>query len=293
MRSNINPYYLRTASPLSDDQLRRFAPSIFTDEVSPSRSDRYRMVTTASVIAGMRDTGFFPVAVQQQRSRAADGGAYARHMVRFRHHAAMAVEKGDEYEEIILRNSHDGTSAFQLDLGMFRLICLNGLVTSRAGGTMSVAHKGNVVGNVIEGATRILEDVQQITMAKEEMKSILLAPVERHAFASAALQLRYAGDTPPVTAEQVLNVRRIGDFEPSLWNTFNAVQENMTKGGLQGVTTNGRRMSTRAITSFSTDFAINRMLWSLADAARNMKDALADEFELAAQGDVIDATVDA
>jgi hypothetical protein len=280
---------VRSASPLTDDQLRRAAPSIFTDTVSDSRSHRYSMVTTASVIAGMRDTGFFPVAVQQQATRDEGGSAYARHMVRFRHHSAMAVKKGDEYEEIILRNSHDGTSAFQLDLGMFRLVCMNGLVTSRAGGSVSVPHKGDAVGMVIEGATRILEDVQQIAMVKDEMKSIILAPAERIAFASAALQLRYAGAESAFTPESVLNVRRIGDFEPSLWNTYNAVQENMIKGGLRGVNANGRRTSSRAITSIGADMAINRMLWSLADAARNMKDTMGDAFALAAQGDVIEA----
>lgn len=281
--------YLRDNGPLSDDQMRRAAPSIFTDVVSGTRSTRYSMVTTASVIAGMRDVGFFPIAVQQQASRHEDGAPYARHMVRFRHHTALKIGHGDEYDEIILRNSHDGTSTFQLDLGMFRLICMNGLVTTINGGTVSIRHAGNAVGAVIEGATRILEDVQRVAMVKDEMKAIILQPVERVAFANAALQLRYAGDTPPITAEQVLSVRRIGDFTPSLWNTFNAVQENMIKGGLRGVATTGRNMSTRGITSISKDMAINRMLWSLADAARNMKDALADEFALAANVDTIDA----
>lgn len=280
---------IRSMSALSDIQLRAAAPSIFTDTVSDSRSTRYSMVTTASVIAGMRDAGFFPVAAQQQATKDEGGSAYARHLVRFRHHTALAMQKGDEYEEIILRNSHDGTSAFQLDLGMFRLVCMNGLVTPISGGTVSVAHKGNAVGMVIEGATRLLEDVERITMVKDEMKSIILEPTERIAFAGAALQLRYSGETSSVTPEQLLHVRRIGDFAPSLWNTFNAVQENMIKGGLRGVTANGRRTSTRAITSISKDLAINRMLWSLAEAARNMKDVLGDEFALAAQGDVIEA----
>ena len=41
---------LRSDSPLSDDQIRRVAPSIFADAPHESRSERYSYIPTASVL---------------------------------------------------------------------------------------------------------------------------------------------------------------------------------------------------------------------------------------------------
>ena len=270
----LNSYMRADAAlPLSDDQIRRAAPSVFADEVSSHVSSRYRMVTTSSVVAGMRDAGFFPVAVMQSASKLPGGEMFAKHMLRFRHADALALAKKQEYEEVILTTAHDGTSSFQLDLGLFRLVCQNGLIVGRTAGRVTIPHVGDAVGMVIEGATRVLEDVREVIEARDSMKAITLSPHEQTTFAQAALTLWY-GENSPITPEQVLRVRRIGDFDPSLWNTFNAVQENMIKGGMSGFAASGRRTRTRAITSISTDMAVNRMLWSLADAARNMKETL-------------------
>ena len=69
----ITNSYMRNDAPLTDDQIRRAAPSVFADVVSPRLSNRYRMITTSSVVAGMRDAGFFPVAVMQSASKSTDG----------------------------------------------------------------------------------------------------------------------------------------------------------------------------------------------------------------------------
>ncbi|EPG8535319.1 hypothetical protein ORO10_004279 [Klebsiella aerogenes] len=42
---------LRSDYPLSDDQIRRVAPSIFADAPHESRSERYAYIPTAAVLA--------------------------------------------------------------------------------------------------------------------------------------------------------------------------------------------------------------------------------------------------
>ena len=51
--------------------------------------------------------------------------------------------------------------------------------------------------------------------------------------------------------------------------TFNRVQENLIRGGLQGVNRNGNCTTTRAISSIPESLRLNRALWNLAHARAN------------------------
>ena len=63
--------------------------------------------------------------VAQSRSRVEGKADFAKHMIRLRH-AAQVNAKG-EANEIILINSHDGASSYQMLAGMFRFVCCNGM----------------------------------------------------------------------------------------------------------------------------------------------------------------------
>ena len=109
---------LRSNLPLSDDQIRTVAPSIFADTPHESRSERYSYIPTAAVLTELRKEGFQPFMVCQTRVRQEDRRDYTKHMLRLRHASQI---NGAEANEIILLNSHDGTSSYQMLAGMFRL----------------------------------------------------------------------------------------------------------------------------------------------------------------------------
>src|SRR3546814_9715252 len=60
---------LRSERPLSDDQIRAVAPSIFADAPHESRSERYSYIPTATVLQELRGEGFEPFMVCQTRVR--------------------------------------------------------------------------------------------------------------------------------------------------------------------------------------------------------------------------------
>ncbi|HHN0606496.1 TPA: DUF932 domain-containing protein, partial [Pseudomonas aeruginosa] len=60
---------LRSDYPLTDDQIRRVAPSIFADAPHESRSERYAYIPTATVLQELRGEGFEPFMVCQTRVR--------------------------------------------------------------------------------------------------------------------------------------------------------------------------------------------------------------------------------
>ncbi|WP_099206670.1 DUF932 domain-containing protein [Xanthomonas citri] len=261
---------LRSDTPLSDDQIQRVAPSIFADAPHESRSERYSYIPTAAVLTELRKEGFQPFTVAQTRVRNEDRRDYTKHMIRLRHASQI---NGAEANEIVLLNSHDGTSSYQMLAGMFRFVCSNGLVCGDTVADVRVPHKGDVAGSVIEGAYEVLSGFERVKENRDAMRAITLNDGEAEVFARSALALKYdPTDKPaPITESQILMPRRFDDRRPDLWSVFNRTQENLTKGGLHGRSANGRRQQTRPVQGIDSDVRLNRALWLLADGLRQLK----------------------
>lgn len=261
---------VRSEVPLSDDQIRIVAPSIFADAPHASRSARYAYIPTAVVLADLRKEGFEPFMVAQTRVRQENRRDYTKHMLRLRHASQI---NGAEANEVVLLNSHDGTSSYQMLAGVFRFVCSNGLVFGDTVADIRVPHKGDVVGQVLEGAYAVLGGFAQVDVSREAMHAVTLDDKETALFARAALALKYddAEKPAPVTESQILLPRRVEDLRPDLWSVFNRVQENLTQGGLQGRSANGRRQQTRPVQGIDQNIRLNRALWLLADGMRQLK----------------------
>jgi len=269
-----NSNVIRSDRPLEEDQMRRAAPSIFAAGKHDSRSERYTYIPTIDVLRGLRREGFEPFMVAQSKSRVEGKTEFTKHMIRMRH--AGQVNARPEANEIILINSHDGASAYQMLAGVIRFACQNGLVVGTVANDTRIPHKGRIQHEVIEGAFRVLDDFEAVDASTEAMKSLDLNPSEQRAFATAALALRYgerADDQPsaPISADQLMEARRPEDQGPSLWTTFQRTQENALNGGQPGRTVQGHRTRTRAVASIDRGVSLNRALWTLAEEMRKLK----------------------
>lgn len=259
---------LRMDTPLTNDQLFSVAPSIFAQEPHSSRSERYSYIPTINVLDGLRNEGFQPFMVAQSRSRIEGKAEFTKHMLRLRH--ANDISK-NEAHEIVLINSHDGTSSYQMMAGLLRFVCQNGMVAGDVVEDIRVHHKGNITDNVIEAAYTIVKDFDQVDNSIERMKSTQLLLPEAQVLANAALALKF-DDEAPISASQLLQARRFEDRKSDdLFTTFNKIQENLFKGGLRGVTATGKRTKTRAVQSIDTNIKLNKALWILADKMAEIK----------------------
>ena len=257
----------RPALALDHDSLRRAAPSIFADSPWGRMSHRYKMVPTIEVVGMLADQGFRPVRAQQSRSRIEGKGDFTRHMIRFRHDQYMGAAAGEDLPELVLTNSHDGTSAYKFMSGVFRLVCLNGLTVQSADfGSISVRHSGgrDFEQRVIDATCEVIS-VTPRTMARvEQFKQIELTGPQREAFAQAVIDVR--DGSIEVKPAQALSIRRGADRKSDLWTTANVVQENVIRGGVSGVSqATGRRVRTRAVGSVAEDVRLNRALWALTE----------------------------
>ena len=253
---------------LSDAQIADLAPSVYATARHPAMSGRYAFISTAQVLDALRAEGFMPVSAKQAGARESARAGYARHILTFRL-ADSPLIAGEDIPEIVLMNAHDGSTAYKLMVGVFRVICSNGLIVAdRTLAAMRVAHVGTrTIAEVVTATHKLVAELPVVLGQVETWRSTMLNEPEQLGYARAALTLRYPGRTAPITAQQLLAARRPEDRSDDLWTVFNRVQEHLITGGLSGQLVTGRRTTTRPIAAVSTSVALNRALWTLAARA--------------------------
>jgi hypothetical protein len=148
-------------APLSLETLRERAPAAFADSAHESRSCAYTFISTATVVDALQVAGFYPVEARQAlRARSA---LHARHLIRFRRRFETVALR-DAVPEILFLNSHDGTSAYQLRVGLYRAVCTNGLVVSQG---RAAARRASSADIGLPGETAYREAVSDLNGALE------------------------------------------------------------------------------------------------------------------------------
>lgn len=261
--------------PLSLERIAQVAPSIMATDAHSSRSSRYTYIPTIQICEHLQKNGFGIFSVMQSGARDIDKRNHTKHLIRFRPLGTELV-LNQVYPEMVLLNSHDGTSAYQLFAGLLRLVCANGMTVSAGTiGDYRVRHSGDILGGVSEAVELLRHRLPLIGPKVEQFQKIRLELPEATAFANAALTVRYGSvDAAPVPASQILRPRRIEDEEPTLWNTLNVVQESLIRGG-DRYTIRGRRgvqrRTTGAVNSVDGNNTINRALWQLTEEMAKLK----------------------
>ena len=189
---------------------------------------------------------------------------------------------GDTVCEILLKNANDGTCQYDIMAGLFRIACMNSMV-SQIGtlDSVKVRHSGQVGDKVIEGTFRVLGEAQKALVAPSDWSTLNLSRDERQIVAEAAHTIRFADNegeiATPVRAEQLLTPRRRDDINQDLWTTFNVVQENVIRGGLHAIARDAnnrrRRVTTRAVNGIDQDLRLNKALWTMAQRMAELKAA--------------------
>lgn len=258
---------LQVLNSISLDKAKELAPAIFATSPAPTiKSPKYQFTPTFEVIEHMKDLGYILTGAKQSKSSVDLRKNWGIHITEFQHPDLYIKDSQGNIEarpQVVLINSHDGTRPIQFEMGLFRLVCSNGLVIkSQDLGSFRERHtKFNFqeVKNLMDEKINTLPNVTN-KISQWNMKE--MTERQRYSFAEEAIKLRMLEDRRPEQYEvlEILGAKRKVDEAPTLWHTYNILQENLIKGGFQ---MNNR--SARAIQNPIEDFNINQALWSLAD----------------------------
>lgn len=260
--------------PLEDSDIATLAPSVFASNRAARTSERYSFIDTKAVLSGLRDNGWLPVAVKEQASRADDRIGYQKHAILLRHRDIQIQGRGDIIPQICLVNSHDGSSGYMAHVGVFRVVCMNGLVAEIGDSTLaqrSVRHSGSV-DDVIDITLGRAAQIPEVVGTIQRMQDRHMTLPEMVDMSRKAIATRWEDPTSaPFSADFLsLTSQRYEDRGSSLWLAFNRVQEAIIKGGVRErnrVMANGERPRRPSqITAIGESIKTNRELWAIAES---------------------------
>lgn len=245
--------------PYSLEQIRQIAPSVFTADKAPHLTDKYIQTPTSRVVEDLIALGWNVTKVQEVKAR--KGKGYQKHLVVFRNpDIIIKGKKGDDtYPEILLTNSHDGKAAFNFRVGLYRLICSNGLVVSDAEfSNVSIRHMNYTFDSLREKISTLISKLPGLVQKINLFKSTQLTQSQMNDFANKAASLR---NKQTINIMDLLKVDRDEDEGTDLWLVFNKIQEKIINGGYSY----GRKnRKARSIKNFQQDIKLNEQLFELA-----------------------------
>ncbi len=255
---------------LQNQEIVNIAPSIGALHPHEEVSDKYTFIPTIEIINILRKEGWLPTRVTEAGFRNPDNKGFQKHMIRFQHPDLILK---NEAIEAVLINSHNRSCAYKLMTGVYRFVCMNGMVIGETFDSISIKHINFDKQDVIEASYKVIETAPVITGSIEEMKAVQLQETEREAYAESALSLVYDNsEEAPIDTWQLLSPRRKDDCEANLWTTFNTVQENIIKGGLRGRNRKtGKKIKTRPVKAIDRNVKLNRALWTLTEKMKELK----------------------
>ena len=262
-------------SYLTKDQVKALAPVAFaTEPTSDKVSSKYLHVNTETIIDDLEKLGWLPVTASQRKSRGKDT-IFSKHMVSFQNPDLMIKGKNgdDAFPRIILTNSHDGFNSFQFRVGIYRIVCSNGLVVAdEEFSAFSIKHKGYTFEELQTVVASAVADLPNKVEVLNKMQVRMLTPEEQRQLAIDAMALRSSNPDAKfdeASIEEILTATRKEDEGDSLWLVFNRVQESIINGGYSAALRGSKVRKVKKIKSFEKDLEVNQKLFKLATAFVN------------------------
>jgi hypothetical protein len=254
------------------------APAISAKTESYGLSNRYSFLPTTHVIQDMSRHGWFPVDAKQRKSKYND--LHGKHIVIFENIDHSCLDSNDKVTpRIILQNSHDGTSSLRFHIGMFRLVCSNGLVVRDGyGESFKIRHMNYSMDELTNKIELLSNNFDNIYSQMNNFSKRILTDEEKLSYALEAALLRYPdcldtiynnnGELGEIDYEMLLKPKRGADQGDDLWRTFNVVQERLLSGEFAKVAMKKNNLvwqKARSIKAIDKNIKLNQDLWGLTE----------------------------
>jgi len=241
--------------------IKSTAPSVFATSPSPKMTGKYTFVPTEEVIEFFDREGWQVSSVKQTGK-----GIHSLHEIKFRNGELPKV--GDTLVEAVIRNSHNGSAAFSMGAGLFRLVCSNGLtVPTAVAEKFTMRHNQFQLDDVKQLADAFSKKLPMIEQSVGRMMSRELTTDEKIDFVRESAKIRFNSEKTLNDLEilGLLTPNRKDDEGDDMWKVFNVIQEKFIRGGVRVTNNRGKVTKMKGIENIISQNNINTKLWELAE----------------------------
>lgn len=261
---------------LTNEQLIEQVPVVAATSPTRNVSDKYVTVNTLTVVQDLEKFGWRVV----KASHRGDGSSkFSKHSVIMEHPDVVFEINSDViYPRILISNSHDGLSSFRFNIGLFRLVCKNGVVIpaklfgQEFNSSFKIRHMHYGFERLRETLRKVTENMQLSFSLIERLMERELTDGEKQLFAKRAYLSRSSvkrsdvekmlASVPQETVADLLGVERVEDEGNTAWAVFNRVQEKVISGGFRYGDQDREKMYTaREISGFERVNKVNMELF--------------------------------
>jgi hypothetical protein len=207
---------------------------------------------TLDIVNSLQSEGWQLKGVDEYRS---NNRKIASHYLQM-HHPDFDLKnskgKTEAVSSLTISNSCSGNSPLTMDLGVYRMVCSNGLIAfDKHGESTKIRHIETDYNNLNTILGGLNNKVDKVLGSFNMLRNKQLTTEEAREFAYQAARLKYTpNEISDVTINDLLSLNRIEDEGNDLWNVYNRVQENLTEN----------------IRNMDVDINMNRRLSSLVDS---------------------------
>lgn len=212
---------------------------------SDKTSKRYQPIATSNIIETLTDNGYHVNKIVAPQYRKEENALFNTHLVRLTDLDSLNELKTlkKEVPEILIKNNLNGQASLEIMLGIYRMVCSNGMILGDQFFNYKVAHKGkDFTGRVLNGVIAAHERFNMVKKLISDLKAINLNADElfyyRKDLMSEVIKPMIIESN---TKGKVIDVKILSNFNPKrkedlahdAWTVFNRYQEYVIRGGIK------------------------------------------------------------
>jgi len=197
---------------MTKEQLKEACPLAFAQApTNPDVSKKYLFVNTETIVDDLDKLGWKPVQAAQRSSRG-KSTIFSKHMVAFQNPDIMIKGKDgdDSFPRIIMTNSHDGMQAFKFSVGIYRLVCSNGLVVAdEEFSDFKIKHKGYTFEELRGVVNQAVADLPNRVQVLNDMKQRILTQEEKGKLALDAMLIEQVSNLVQIRLRSLITMMKL------------------------------------------------------------------------------------
>lgn len=197
-------------------------------------SDRYQVINTRQILDAFQSKGWEISKESVSRSSVEPG--YQKHMIRLVHQEFQEIQGLTENNrtrlELVVLNSHNGTSALRIFFGALRFACMNGIIAGTALHNYRVTHTKHATKKLDEAIDYMRDGLPQLIETIIKMQGYTPSEEERRDLVKVCYEERLRKTSGVTGIALHAPAIRYQDRAEDLYTLYNKVQERLIRGGI-------------------------------------------------------------
>lgn len=249
------------------EKLETLNPTFSTKEMSRHYQlmDSRSLVNELLALTSKGETVFELSQVTTKRNKKGkDSAGRGIHTVKLRTKLPYKIDGDVMYPEVVIMNSYDGSCPLKVYVGVFRIICSNGLViATKDFGQIKIRHMGTPAEAAFDVAKGFAKNIGTAINMQQKLAETQLDEIQITEFAKQAVKIRWKNISEDADFEEFTKAIRPEDTGNSVWVVYNRIQEKLMQGG-KDVKLDGMKRHAKPVTNAWSQIDVNEQLFTLA-----------------------------